>query len=218
LKKFIFILVFSGLKLFSNAQPDYLQPEKGLFSGYTFLDEYYSVVKKVLFDSLSLHTDLRIIVMASFSPEYLISLDTKESKTYLTYRIVKQQIWQIPKPNDQVKFNNYKIEFDPSITKKIHELFVLAISKSKFDCFTDGIDGTTYIFTTYENGYGLIGGQTWSPRTEKLTGLVAIAEWLNDCARTGATRNLRPSNIIHSKNPKYEEFDCYIRRCKLFNN
>jgi hypothetical protein len=189
MKKFIFILVFSGLALFSNAQPDNLQPEKGLFSGYTFLDQYYSAVKKVLFDSLSLQTDLRIVVMPSFSPEYLISLDTKESKTYLIYRIVKQQIWQIPKPNDQVKFNNYEIEFDPSITKKIHELFVLAISKSKFDCLTDGLDGTTYVFVIYENGYGLIGGQTWSPRTEKLSGLVAIAEWLNDCARTGAVMN-----------------------------
>ena len=189
MKKFIFILVFSGLALCSNAQPDNLQPEKGVFSGYTFLDQYYSAVKKVLFDSLSLQTDLRIVVMPSFSPEYLISLDKQESKTYLTYRIAKQQIWQIPNPNDKVKFNKYRIEFDSSITKKIHELFVLAISKSKFDSLTDGLDGTTYIFTTYENGYGLIGGKTWSPRTEKLSGLVAIAEWLNDCARTGAVMN-----------------------------
>jgi hypothetical protein len=189
MRKLIFILIISGLALCSNAQTDNLQPEKGLFSGYTFLDEYYIAVKKVLFDSLSLQTDLRIVVMPSFSPEYLISIDTKESKTYLTYRIAKQQIWQIPKPNDKVKFNNFKVEFDPAITKKIHELFVLAISKSRFDYLPDGVDGTTYIFITYKQGYGLMGGQTWSPRTEKLSGLVAIAEWLNDCARTGALMN-----------------------------
>jgi len=190
MKKLIFIFALSGLFLYSNAQSDNLQPEKGLFSGYNPLhDSYYLAVKKVLFDSLSLHTDLRVIVMPSFSPEYLISLDTKEGKTTLSYRIAKQQIWQIPKPNDQIKFNNYQIEFDPSLTQKIHELFVLAISQARFESLPDGLDGTTYVFMTYENGYGLISGQTWSPRTEKLSGLVTIAEWLNDCARTGTVMN-----------------------------
>jgi len=185
MKKLIFVLVFYGLTLYSYAQTDNLQPEKGIFSGYSFMDQYYIAVKKVLYDRLPLNTDLRIVVLPSFSPEYLISLDTKGSKTYLTYRIAKQQIWQDPKPNDRVKFNNYRIEFDPVLTKKIHELFVLAISQAKFDNLPDGLDGTTYIFTTFKFGYGIIGGQTWSPETEKLSGLVAIAEWLNDCARNG---------------------------------
>ncbi len=189
MKKLIFILVFFGQTLYSNAQTDNLQPEKGIFSGYSFMDQYYIAVKKVLYDSLPVNPDLRVVVMPSFSPEYLISLDSKGSKTYLTYRIAKQQIWQIPKPNDKVEFKNYRIEFDPVISKKIQELFVLAISHAKFDNLPDGLDGTTYIFTTYKHGYGLIGGQAWSPRTEKLSGLVAIAEWLNDCARTGTVLN-----------------------------
>jgi len=190
MKKLIFIFTLTGLAFFSNAQTDNLQPEKGLFSGYSTLhDSYYLAVKKVLFDSLSLHTDLRIVVMPSFYPEYLISLETKEGKTYLTYRIAKQQIWQIPKPNNQVKFNNYKIEFDPFLAKKIHELFFLAISQAKFDCSPDGLDGTIYVFMTYENGYGLISGQTWSPGTEKLSGLISIAKWLTDCASSGEVMN-----------------------------
>ncbi len=205
MKKIIFILAFFRLALCSNAQPDNLQPVEGLFSGSTFLDQYYLAVKKVLFDSLSLNTDLRIVVMPSFSPEYLISLDTKENKTYLTYRIAKQQIWQIPKPNDKVKFNNYRIEFDTSLTKKIHELFVLAISHARFDNLHEGLDGTTYIFTIFKNGSGLIGGQTWSPTTEKLSGLVAIAEWLNDCARTGTVMN--KDKMLQKINDLMTKFD-----------
>jgi len=189
MKKLISIVVFIGLCLSSKAQPDNLQPEKGLFSGNNLQESYYSAVKKVLFDSLSLQTDLRIIVLPSFLPEYLISLDTKDGKTYLTYRIAKQQIWNIPKPNDQIKCNNYKIVFDSSITKKIHELFVLAISQAKFDYLSDGLDGTNYFFLTFENGFGLIGGQTWSPKTEKLSGLVAIADWLTECAKAGSVMN-----------------------------
>jgi len=143
-----------------------------------------------LFDSLSVNTGLRVVVLPSFSPEYLISLDTKNGKTFLTYRIAKEQIYQFPTTkNDQVKYNNYKIEFDPSLAKKIHELFFLAISKARFKSGLDGVDGTSYVFITYEPGYGLIAGQTWSPRSEKLLGLVVIAEWLNDCARNGDVLN-----------------------------
>jgi len=190
MKKLTIILIFAGLLLRSNAQSDNLQTETGFFSGFSHQDSYYPIVKKILFDSLSYYTDLRVVVMPSFSPEYMISLDSKDGKTYLTYRIAKQQIWHFPKPdNDQIKCNNYRILFDSSISKKIHELFFLAISKARFDIRPSAVDGTSYIFITFENGYGLIGGQTWSPRTEKLSGLVAIAEWLNDCARNGSIVN-----------------------------
>jgi hypothetical protein len=189
MKKLISIVVLIGLCLSSKAQSDNLQPEKGFFSESNLQFSYSLAVKKVLCDSLTAQTDLRIIVLPSFLPEYLISLDTKDGKTYLTYRIAKQQIWNISKPNDQIKSNNYKIEFDSSISKKIHELFVLAISQAKFDNPSDGLDGTKYFFLTFENGFGLIGGQTWSPKTEKLSGLVAIADWLTECAKAGSATN-----------------------------
>jgi hypothetical protein len=180
------ILIFSFVSLKSYSQTDNLQPQTGFFSGFTHQDSYYPIVKKILFDSLPNNADLRVVVLPSFSPEYLISIDSKGSKTYLTYRIAKQQIWNFPKPkNDQIKFNQFQIQLDSSIAKKIHELFFLAISNAKYSTRDAGVDGTSYIFITFKNGFGLIGGQTWSPRTDKLSGLITITEWLVDCSKTG---------------------------------
>jgi hypothetical protein len=198
MKKYLLVVIVTVLSLRSNAQLDMLEPETGYFSGLNHQDSYYPIVKKVLFDSLQYNTDIRIVVMPSFSPEYLISIDTRENgKSYLTYRIAKQQIWNWPKPkNDQIECQKYIIEFDNIFAKKLHELFVLAISKARFipppkgDTFeVQGVDGTNYIFLTFVNGNGLIGGKTWSPRSEKMSGLVVLTEWLNDCARTGTVQN-----------------------------
>lgn len=134
--------------LTSYSQTDNLKPQTGFFSGLNTQDSYYPIVKKILFDSLSIRTDLRIVVLPSFSPEYLISIDSKGSTKYLTYRIAKQQIWYFPKPhNDQITFTQYQMQLDTSIADKIHKLFFLAISKSKFDIGTTGVDGTSQVST-----------------------------------------------------------------------
>ena len=190
IKRLILALLVIGPSLIAKAQVDNLQPETGYFSGLNPQDSYYPVVKKVLFDSLSYYTDFRVVVLPSFDPEYLISLDTKNGRTFLIYRIAKKQIDNSPGTNsDKVQFSTYKIQFDPSLTKKIHQLYFTTISKAKFSPLESGVDGTSYFFMVFHQSYGLIGGQTWSPTTGKMGELVAIADWLKDCAKKGSLQN-----------------------------
>jgi hypothetical protein len=190
IKKLILVLLVIGLPLTAKAQADNLQPETGYFSGFYPDDSYYPVVKKVLFDSLSYYTDLRVVVLPSFLPEYLISLDTKDGNTYLTYRIANRQIYNFPGPSsDKVQFSTYKIQFDSSIAKKIHQLYFMAISKAKFIPRDSGLDGTSYFFMVFHQSYGLICGKTWTPTTGKMGDLVTITDWLKYCAKSGSLQN-----------------------------
>jgi len=190
MKILVTIFIFFGFYFGSYAQTDNLQPHTGIFTVLNIQGSYYPKLKRILFDSLSYNTDLRIIVMPSFSPEYLISLDSKNGKTYLTYRIAKQEISSFPETkNNQIKFNQQRIQIDTSIANKIHDFFLFAVAKARSGFGPEQLDGTSYVFITSKNGYDLIAGETWSPKTEKLSGLVTITEWLIDCCKTGEIKN-----------------------------
>ena len=190
MKKYFLSIILCSLYLVTNAQIDLLEPATGFFSSYSHEDEYYPRVKKIFYDSLQYNPEARIIVMPSFSQEYLVSIDVKNRKTYLTYRIAKNQVW-INKTKENLKCTEYKMELDNSIAKSLHELIFTATSKVKYpDQPISGSDGTTYIFIAFETGYGLRSGKTWSPPDcGKLHELIEIVDWLVDCAIKGELIN-----------------------------
>jgi hypothetical protein len=187
--KLILILLFIGLCLCTNAQLDNLEPEPGFFSSLNTQYSYFPKVKAVLCDSLQYDTEARVVVIPSFSQEYLVSIDSKNGKTYLSYRIAKKRIWKI-RSKGLMDCEKYRISFDSSVAKKIHELFFLATSQVKYsNNQIFGEDGITYFFISFEIEYGIRSGFTCSPKTEKMLGLVEVAEWLVDCAKEGKIIN-----------------------------
>jgi len=185
MKKYFLSIILCSFYLVTNAQNDFLEPATGFFSSYYHQDEYYPRVKKILYDSLKYNPNARIIVMPSFSEEYLVSIDTKNRETYLTYRIAKNQIWS-NKTKENIECTEYKMKIDYSIAKILHNLIFTATSKAKYpDQPIPKLDGTTYIFIAFETGYGFRSGMTWSPGSGKLHELTEIVDWLVDCAKKG---------------------------------
>jgi hypothetical protein len=186
MRKLTLIIITIKFCLSVNAQFDNLEPEPGFFSSAPYSDTYYLKVKKVLIDPIPHLPYASIIVMPSFSLEYIVSIDYyADTKTYLTYRIARQQIWT-NQTKDTIECENYKIEFDKSLALKMNELFFIATSKAKYpDNPNSGTDGTRYIFVTFRAPFGSRSGTTWSPDGEKMFGLVEISEWLINCSKNG---------------------------------
>ena len=125
--------------------------------------------------------------MTSFLPEYVISIDFNNGIDYLTFRIANEQIWDVPKPkNDKIKCTTYRIKFDSKVSDKIQALLFSTISKAKFAASEGGLDGTSFIFLTSKSGYGIIGGESWSPSEDTtVPGLINLTGWLKKCAIEG---------------------------------
>ena len=186
LKTILLLTVFFGLSISSFAQLEKLKPEPGSFSSLEVNSRYFSTVRKVLFDSLSINPKIRVIVMPPFSAEYLISIDSDHGVDYLIYRIAKRQIWDIFKPtNDKVGYSNFKMRFDPSIADKLQSLFLQAILNSRFSPLDGELDQTNYIFLTSKFGYGMIGGSISASTGTNKPGLIMLSGWLKDCAKQG---------------------------------
>lgn len=179
----------------SYAQLDNLEPESGFFSSSDTKCSYYPKVRNILCNNLEYYTEARVVVLPPFSQEYLISLDSKNGQTYLTYRIAKDQIWHNRKKSI-IECENHEIVFDPSVAMKIHELFYLATSRAKYS--NDRIleeDGTSYIFVAFETGFGLRSGFTKSPKAGNMQELVKITDWLVNCAKEGKILNQKEMDL-----------------------
>jgi hypothetical protein len=196
LKIFLLISYFICLVQITNAQNDNLEPMPGYFSSSQSETFYYPLVKKALFDSLGYNPDTRILVLPSFTNEYVVSIDTKNGITYLTYRIAKQQIWHNRK-SKAFEYDQYKMAFDSSMARKIHELLFLATSKAQYPTGSKLIeDGTTYNFICFNIGVGIRSGKTKSTDGEKMKGLVEITDWLVNCAKKGEILNIDNMTIV----------------------
>ena len=184
MKKIFLISFFTCIIQISNAQHDNLEPVSGYFSSTKSDEFYYPLVKKALIDSLGSNPEARILVLPSFTNEYLVSIDTENGIPYLTYRIVKQQIWYNRK-SKELLFEQFKIPFDAQMTSQINALFFLATSKVQYSTNSLMEDGTTYNFICFKVGIGIRSGKTKSPESSKMVGLVKITDWLANCAKKG---------------------------------
>ena len=165
------------------AQPDNLEPEDGYLSCHQIYEEYYIDLKKILFENLSYYTYARAIVIPSFGKaQSLVSIDSAEGSTYLTYRILKRQVRFDKKDTNRIVFREYKMKLDTSLTNRLQELFFLATSNVRYpEEPYYGSDGVTYIFMSSKQFYGTRCGKIWSPKGGRLYGLVQITDWLAKC-------------------------------------
>jgi len=185
MKKIFFVGIIMIMNLSTKAQIDNLEPEEGFLSCHPTFEEYYVSLKKTLFENLSYYTDARAIVIPSFGePQYLVSIDSKDGLSYLTYRILKEQIGISNKNKGKIEYREYKMELDTTLANRLHELFFLATSKARYpEEPYFGTDGITYTFMSSKQFYGTRSGKIWSPEGGRLLGLVQITDWLAKCAK-----------------------------------
>lgn len=180
-----FILVCSfGL---ANAQEkgDHLEPVGGIWDLYNFQFEYYSKVRKVLFDGLSDSPEIRFQIMPSFTPENVLDIefDRDTEKYFIVYHICETMIWYNEKW-EKVKVEKYRTEIDKESVETIKVLFDIVISQTKFpEEETIGLDGADYYFSI--NKFGLKSGTVWSPSEgTKMRRLIQIGFSLIELAKS----------------------------------
>lgn len=180
-----------------NAQnkEDHLEPVGGIFDMYDFQFEYYSKVRKILFDGLTDRPEIRFQVMPSFTPEDVLDIEFDRGKDvyYMVYHIAEQMIWH-NKQSENIEIERFRIVIDKESVKLIKSLFSNAIAQVRFRPLvveggkvTVGTDGINYYFTVNEHEAGIKSGKVWSPeRGTKMDRLVAIGNKLIELAKSDA--------------------------------
>lgn len=190
----IAIIFFHANNVFS--QKDHLLPMEGIFGIFDFQVEYYSEVRKFLFEGLEEVPSFRIIVLPSFSQECMVTSKRKGDKNYLLFRRTNKSIWYTMEDEKSklktIKTIDFEIEIDSTTNELFFELFNTVLENTKYS-ETDmmGLDGTTYIFQTFKFREGKRSGYTWSPNEKtKLGRLVKIVEMLAEYAQEKKNRHL----------------------------
>ena len=180
-----FILLGSFGHVNAQEKGDHLEPVGGIYAIYDFQFEYYSKVRKVLFDGLTDSPEIRFQVMPSFTPENVLDIefDRENEKYFIVYHICEKMIWYNEKW-EKVKVKKYRTEIDKESVETIKTLFDIAISQTKFpEEETMGLDGANYYFSI--NKFGLKSGTVWSPSEgTKMRRLVKIGFSLVELAKS----------------------------------
>jgi hypothetical protein len=160
-----------------------LQPSKGYFTSYAHQRAYYPRLRDVLGAGLTDSPLAQVVVLPSFTPEYLLSLEERGAKYYLTYRICETSMWATLQEKGQslpsVSVKTTTVELSPPAAMAVVKVFRQAILQTHYPKPTENsmlrFDGTTCEFSCFQNGVGLQGGQTWSPRIgTNMSDLVAV--------------------------------------------
>ena len=166
---------------------DHLIPSSSIFDVYNYQFEYYSKIRKILFNGLTDSPEIRFFTKPSFTPENVLDIyfDNKTKKYYLIFHICKKRIWY-NKQWKKIKVKEYKSEIDKASVELIKSLFDIAISQTLFikpENEMLGTDGTDYYFSI--NNSGLKTGTIWSPPEDsKLGKLINISNQLIKLAKS----------------------------------
>ena len=114
------------------AQQNHLIPEVGIFNTTNSHLEYYSNVRKVLFQGLDFRPLARLLILPSFTPESVVELEVDRTnfKLYVVYQIGEKMIWN----NDnleQLKLTKIKKEITKESAQLIRKLFETAVVGTK---------------------------------------------------------------------------------------
>jgi hypothetical protein len=180
----LFLIAFSGITQ-AQTNNDHLEPVKGIFDIYDFQFEYYSQIRKVLFNGLSDKPEIRFLTIPSFTPENVLQIDYDKDKNtyYCVFHICDTIIWY-SKNRENVTVKKYRKAIEKQSVELIKSLYDLAISQTKFyeiekdvngnELITMGTDGENYYLSV--NRYGQKSGTVWTPcKNTRMAELIAIS-------------------------------------------
>jgi hypothetical protein len=166
------------------SQGDHLEPAEDYFNLYPHHRDYYPFLQKHLLASLSSRPVMRVLVMPSFSPESVVSVERDSSKNYIVVlRRAKENIWY-SKKKEAVQTEQLKNSIGIVLAKKVESVFGKVSTKVKYrEEISLGSDGTTYLFSGFVPGFGWRSGKTWSPeKGTRMESLVEIGHLLIELA------------------------------------
>lgn len=183
MKKLAIILIF--LNILNASAQNHLEPIPDFLTNTEGNISYKASLKKYLYSGLSENIISRVIVAPSFTPEYIVSVESEKDENFIFFRTFEKMIYR----NEDLieKGLVKKIEHKRKITKELADLFreILfeATTKTRYPpneyFFTSKgqkvlktkhyLDGETYYFvsslnnvlragTTHSAAYGTIAG------------------------------------------------------------
>jgi hypothetical protein len=175
------ITVITSVPNQAKAQDDNLKPVNGVFSEYNYEFDYYSLVRKILFQGFSDNPEARLVIIPSFSPESALDIEkgSDNNTYYLIYHKANPNIWYSG-GKKKINVDSIKAEIDLNSFWLIKTLFLTAINKVKYESDSlrsVGTDGTNYYFSVSDMGQKE--GVIWSPAAgSKMNRLVEIGTHL----------------------------------------
>jgi hypothetical protein len=184
----------------SFGQSDRLLPVRDYFNNFEHERDYYPHVFNYLIDGLSLTPTARVVILPSFSEEHVISIEKldHEKDFSLIYKKCKESIWY-SKNRTKILTETHKIPIDSSFAILMGKVFTKATIEVRYPTEPQwGLDGTTYIMSTYVPEYGIQTGETWSPKEGTRMGqLVDISYKLILMTTASKTDKNKLINDIH---------------------
>lgn len=181
------LLMFSVI---TQAQDDHLIPARGIFS-YTStsaLDNYYQTVARSLTSGVERSMgsgNLRIIVLPSFEKEWLLQInffDTEKDECPIVILSLPERRVSSGDLLSVVKNELVKKCIDKKLAGEVSQAVKLVMKETRYSQnVSSGLDGTTYYFSSFVDGLGVVDATTWSPpENTKMNCLVNLARSLKE--------------------------------------
>ncbi|PVY36125.1 hypothetical protein [Pontibacter virosus] len=211
MKAFLTILVFIlSCRLSFSQGSDHLVPVDGYFHSFVnskVLQTYYERTQETLFKGVEENQYfVRVVVLPSFQPEKLFSVEFQEGGLVLLKRTADIPIWayvspHVSSPNRKLKLIEQKVRVSEELATELKELFLVALYKTQYPEVPQmGLDGTYYYFITHKPWAGTMAGKTWSPKKgTKMYELVELTSLMEKLLQSKATEEDQKSMIVTIK-------------------
>ncbi|MBD1397585.1 hypothetical protein H9Q13_10440 [Pontibacter sp. JH31] len=205
----IFLLILSFIlscRLGFSQGSDHLVPVEGYFHSFVnseVLETYYERTQETLFKGIGENQYfVRVVILPSFQPEKLLSVESQEEGLVLLKRTVDIPIWayvspHVSSPNRELKLIEQKVRISEEIATELKELFLIALYKTQYpEAPQMGLDGTSYYFITHKQWAGTMAGKVWSPnKGTKMYELVELTELMEKLTQSTAPEEDQKSMI-----------------------
>lgn len=188
MKKSIFVFIL--LLGFQNSFSQNLEPNNSIFEIFDFQYEYYSKIRTELFEDLDYAPEVRLVVLPSFSPEYIFQIEKiKNNNHFLAIlRFPEIKIYGTvehgPVKNSINEYTSTIEKEDVEILKKV---YLNSIRKAHYPIKDGmGLDGTSYFLSAWD--YGLKSATIWSPRDTINQTIISITEDLIEQLKKGKNK------------------------------
>ncbi|MDX1587016.1 MAG: hypothetical protein R3222_09735 [Balneolaceae bacterium] len=177
-----FLIWILPFRVKAQFEDDHLEPVDQYFSLSDSDLEYFRNMKEILFEGLSQNPEIRILVLPSFHPEYVLDImEEKESERRVVYlNVAKDYIYHVETQEEleRIELMKFRKQIEEDSFDLIYKLFQTVIYQVRYnkpERFLVRADGTNYYFSVFDDG--LKSGTIWSPsKGSKMGRLIDISE------------------------------------------
>ena len=195
--------VFSGKEKSSNIgeiKMNYLEPISSYLFAHDYSQSYAIRIRRFLFKNHEGDNWVKMVVLPSFEPEYMFSLEQKNNGYYIQASKANKQIYSNKDLKDD-KITNRSRKCSIKMAQELKKLWCDVLLKTRYPQEKPhGFDGVSYYFSAFKSGDGLVGsplgwveGKTWSPNEGLPFDMVEIG---NRCFSYAYDQKTSEKNIL----------------------